>query len=109
MKNIFSIGCAISMLLACNLNNAYAQCRGCTPLGGTLSTTMVLPSGTRYCMDTFKVDATGRLEIEDGVEIFVKPRGMLVVVPGGELEINGTEADPVIFTSDRDISNVKSP
>jgi len=79
---------------------------GQTTLTGALNTDSTLPAHSCYYLDDCLVVRSGStLTIEEGVTVLAHEGAVLVVEPGARLVVNGTEADPVVFTSAEDPEN----
>lgn len=78
-------------------------------LSGNITTNMTLPAYTQHLMSGCVVVKDGaQLTIEEGVKICAEEGSSLTIEPGGQLEILGTNTDPVIFTSNK-ANHLRSP
>jgi len=98
MKKYILAACAAALLTTAN---AGAQ----QILTGELSDDSTLAEfGCYYLEDCFVVKSGFTLTIEAGVTVLARSASALVVEPGARLVVNGTETDPVVFTSAEDPS-----
>ncbi|MCZ8070280.1 MAG: IPT/TIG domain-containing protein [Bacteroidota bacterium] len=72
-------------------------------LTGTISTNTLLISNLQYLLKgTVYVESGVTLTIQPGTTIFGDKSSfssMLIIMPGGKIEANGTEQEPIVFTS----------
>ncbi|WP_298767249.1 hypothetical protein [uncultured Polaribacter sp.] len=82
---------------------ANAELAEVVDLSGTLSTTLTLDSDKKYRLSSaYIVEAGGKLIIPAGTKISARAGGVdvyLAVLVDGEIDIQGTEANPVVMSS----------
>jgi hypothetical protein len=98
------------LLYACNKSEGVTS--GCTTSGNNLTEAVLFTdatinnstlfydrcSGIDYII-TGTVEVEGKLTIQPGVTIAFKQDAGLVIKPGGVLQAEGTEGNPIVFTS----------
>lgn len=81
-----------------------------TTLSGKLTGTINLVKGTQYKIDGLvKIDTGAVLNIEAGTVIFgdATDDDYIVVMQGAQIIAEGTEAEPIVFTSETALQNVQ--
>ncbi|WP_439128711.1 hypothetical protein [Polaribacter sp.] len=82
---------------------ANAELTEVVDLSGTLNTTLTLDSSKKYRLSSsYIVEAGGKLIIPAGTKISARAGGVdvyLAVLVDGEIDIQGTESDPVVMSS----------
>jgi IPT/TIG domain/Secretion system C-terminal sorting domain len=77
-------------------------------LRDTIPTNTLLTNDKQYLLKGIVYVANGSiLTIQPGTTIFgdISMASMLIILPGGKIEANGTELDPIVFTSNSPISS----
>ncbi|WP_299062593.1 hypothetical protein [uncultured Polaribacter sp.] len=82
---------------------ANAELTEVVDLSGRLNTTLTLDSSKRYRLSSsYIVESEGKLIIPAGTKISARSGGVdvyLAVLVGGEIDVKGTEANPVVMSS----------
>ncbi len=98
----------IAVSVSCKRAVSLSNFRPIVELRNTISSNTVLTNSTQYVLKGIVFvakDAT--LSIQPGTTIFadVSIASMLIILPGGKIEANGTELDPIVFTSNSPIGS----
>ncbi len=100
LQQRLSVQFLIALLLALAIPTAEAQ----TEVSGTIEEdTRWTTSGSPYVVSNFvAVQEGATLTVDPGVVVKFAANGTLTFRDGAQLEVNGAEADPVVFTSIKD-------
>ncbi len=108
MKNIILAACVAAFSVFTHVQAQTVTCDEChtyTVLTGTMPESRMLSASTKYLISGCYVVPNGvTLTIPPGTQLFgdVTTKGMLIVDRGGTLIANGTNNNPIIFTSCRE-------